>query len=355
MDLNCTYQFASQNNEAKLTVGQLFQAHCQLPPNVTVDLAKLKIKSTAIVAQNQQAGSQPAAPPAFGQPMMQGAQPGTGEASAEKSPEKNYDIVFVKAAQGGEQLGVMFTSYTVGPHEISSVVLSDGTQDLAIVTPMKFEVQSILKPDEKPEMFGPISGLGVVIPSIYWVMLAVFVGITLTSVGVSIRMRLRRRKLLKRLESLEDGTQPLPQFFTAYRKLQRENAVFSARTKLDEDADDDAIQPPDELLKLVKSVETSMRVFLGRAFRITQFEQSWNKILKELAKYHDVLYSVLGVELEEISREFRKAGIGKNKMAPKDALLICEKSRKWVERAEQLHAAILAKDTQLIKRLRGAK
>ncbi|MBL7554316.1 MAG: hypothetical protein JNM24_00735 [Bdellovibrionaceae bacterium] len=332
MDLNCTYQFANQNNEAKLTVGQLFQAHCQLPPNVTVDLAKLKIKSTAIVAHDQQVGAQPATP-----------------------PEKNYDIVFVKAAQGGEQLGVMFTSYTVGPHEISSLVLSDGGQDLAIVTPMKFEVQSVLKPDEKPEMYGPISGLGVVIPSFYWIVLAVFIGVVLSSAGVSIRKRLRRRKLLKRLEDLENGTQPLPQFFTAYRKLQRENAVFSARTKLDENADDDTIQSPEDLLKLVKSVETSLRAFLGRAFRITQFEQSWGKILKELAKYHDVLYSVLGAELEEISREFRKAGIGKNKMAPKDALLISEKTRKWVERADQLHAAIIAKDTQMIKRLRGAK
>lgn len=332
MDLNCTYQFASQNNEAKLTVGQLFQAHCQLPPNVTVDLAKLKIKSTAIVAHDQQVGAQPATP-----------------------PEKSYDIVFVKAAQGGEQLGVMFTSYTVGPHEISSVVLSDGAQDLAIVTPMKFEVQSVLKPDEKPEMYGPISGLGVVIPSFYWIVLAVFIGVALSSAGVAIRMRLRRRKLLKRLEDLENGTQPLPQFFTTYRKLQRENAVFSARTKLDENVDDDNIQSPEDLLKLVKSVEASLRVFLGRAFRITQFEQSWTKVLKELAKYHDVLYSVLGAELEEISREFRKAGIGKNKMAPKDALLISEKTRKWVERADQLHAAIIAKDTQMIKRLRGAK
>lgn len=342
MDLTCTYQFASPNNEAKLTVGQLFQAHCQLPPNTTVDLAKLKIKSTAIVAHNEQ-------------PIIQGAPPSAAATTPEKPPEKNYDIVFVKAAQGGEQLGVMFTSYTVGPHEITSVVLTDGTNDLAIVTPMRFDVQSILKPDEKPEMFGPISGLGVVIPAFYWILLAVLVGIALSSMGVSIRRRLRRRKLIKRLEELEDGSLPLPQFFTMYRKLQRENAIFSAPTKLDDGVDQQPVQPPDELLKLVKAVEASLRVFLGRAFRITQFEQSWKRILKELNKYHDVLYSVLGAELEDITREFQKAGIGKNKLAPKDALLISEKTRKWVERAEQLHTAIIAKDNQLIKRLRGAK
>lgn len=331
MDLNCTYQFASENNEAKLTVGQLFQAHCQLPPNVKVDLAKLKIKSTAIVAHAPQVSTTDAA------------------------PEKNYDIVFVKAAQGGEQLGIMFTSYMVGSHEISSLVLSDGTQDLAIITPMKFEVQSILKPDEKPEMYGPISGLGVVIPAFYWLLLAIIVAFVLSFIGISIRMRLRRRKLLKRLDELQDGTQPLPQFFTSYRKLQRENAVFSARIKLDDNTDDKSIQSPEELLKLVKAVESSLRIFLGRAFCITKFEQSWKQILNELEKYHDFLYSIVGKDLEEITREFQKAGVGKNKLAPKDALLISEKTRKWVERAEQLQTAIIAKDTQLIKRLRGTK
>tara|TARA_B110001454_G_C12723306_1_gene436408 strand:- start:19951 stop:20928 length:978 start_codon:yes stop_codon:yes gene_type:complete len=325
MDLNCTYEFL--NNQPKLTVGQLFQAHCQLPAGVTVDLAKLKLK-----------------------PM-----PAPADAAKGAEATKNYDIVFVKAAQGGEQLGLMLTSYTVGAKDIPSVTFTDDTQDYVLVSPIKFEVTSILKPDEKQEMFGPISGLGVVIPLFYWLLLAAIVLAMITSALVSLRSRMKRRKLLARLESLEDGTQPLPQFFTTYRKLQRENAVFSARSNIDVEAATDVIQNPDELLKLVKTVESSMRTYLARAFKITMFEQSWKKITAELEKNHDILYSALGAELVELSSEFQKVGIGKNKLEPKDALLISEKSRKWVERADQLQAAIKAKDSQLIKRLRGAK
>lgn len=333
MDLNCTYEFL--NNQPKLTVGQLFQAHCQLPANTVVDLAKLKMK--------------PLPPPE----SPQGAPPAAGAGSLEAT--KDYNVVFVKAAQGGDQLGLMLTSYTVGAKDIPTIVLTDDTQEYTIVTPVKFEVTSILKPEEKPEMFGPISGLGVVIPLFYWLVLAAVVFIILSSIGVSARARMKRRKLLKRLESLEDGTQPLPQFFTSYRKLQRENAVFSTRSGLENEASDEVIQSPEELLKLVKTVEASLRVYLARAFKITLFEQPWKKIIAELEDNHDVLSSVFSKDLAELSSEFQKVGIGKNKLEPKDALLISEKSRKWVERADQLQAAIVAKDSQLIKRLRGAK
>jgi cell division protein FtsL len=316
MDLNCTYEFL--NNQPKLTVGQLFQAHCQLPANSVVELGKLKIKPVTVAP-------------------------------------KNYDVVFVKAAQAGDQLGLMLTSYTVGAKDIPNVVLTDEAQDYTIVSPIKFEVTSILKPEEKPEMFGPISGLGVVIPLFYWLLLAAVLFVLLTSAAVSAYARRKRRKLLKRLETLEDGTGALPQFFTSYRKLQRENAVFSARSRLESEADDELAQSPDDLFKLVKTVESSMRVFLARAFKVTQFEQSWKKIASELEDSHDLLFSVLGADLSELASEFQKAGVGKNKLEPKDALLISEKARKWIERADQLQAAIQAKDTQLIKRLRGAK
>lgn len=321
MDLNCTYEFV--NKEPKLTVGQLFEAHCQLPANITVDLPKLKIKAPV---------------------------------DSEAAPtQKTYDVVFVKAAQGGEQLGMMLTSYAVGPHEISSLVLTDETQEYNIISPLRFEVQSILKPDEKPEMFGPISGVGVVIPLFYWVLLTSVIFLLIMSLGISTYRRIKRNRLLKRLESLEDGTLPLPQFFTSYRKLQRENATFNARTQIENDAVDEAKQSLDELLKIVKTVEGSLRIFLARLFRSTQYEQSWKKILSELEDNHDFLFSMVGNDLLELSKEFQKVDKGKNKLEPKDALLISEKTRKWVERADQLQAAILAKDTQLIKRLRGSK
>ncbi len=340
MDLNCTYEFL--NNQPKLTVGQLFQAHCQLPTGVVVDLAKLKIKPMAAAPQMDASAAHPGSS-------------STLAPSKNEAPPKNYDIVFVKAAQGGDQLGLMLTSYTVGPKDIPNVVLTDDAQDYTIVSPVKFEVSSVLKPDEKPEMFGPISGLGVVIPLFYWLLLAAVLFSLLSSVAVTARARMKRRKLLKRLETLEDGTLPLPQFFTSYRKLQRENAVFSARSRLESEGADEVAQSPEDLLKLVKNVEASMRVFLARAFKITLFEQPWKKIISELEESHDLLYSVLGADLTELASEFQKVGVGKNKLEPKDAMSISEKARKWIERADQLQSAILAKDTQLIKRLRGAK
>ena len=96
-----------------------------------------------------------------------------------------------------------------------------------------------------------------------------------------------------------------------------------------------------------------MQLYIARTFRIASLEQPWKKTASDLGKYNELVASFYGAELLELTREFQKVETGKSKLEAKDAISISEKSRKWIEKVDQLHKAILAKDSQLIKKLRG--
>lgn len=317
MNLNCNYQF-SNPAQSIITVGDLFEARCKMETAATasIDLPKLKVKF---------------------------------------DEGKNYDLVILKSAQSAEDLNLQLTSYVVGPKDLKSITLTDGQLELTIQTPLQFEVKSILKPEEKPEMFGPMSGLSVAIPMIYWVFLGAILLLLITgSVGFIVR-RVKRRKMLQRLKALDDGSQPVQQFFAGYRKIQRENIIFSARSEsLDRD-DKLEEQSAVELFKITRTIEAALRLFISRVFQIACFELSWKNSLSEFKKYNNLVFTILGDELTELTQEFQKIGKGSDKMTAKDVILISEKTRKWIEKADQLNRAILAKDTQQIKKMRGGK
>lgn len=321
MELNCNYVFPNQADPT-ITVGDIFIAHCALAGDAVgtdvTDFSKFKVK------------------------FEEG---------------KNYDVVVVKSLSTPQAVDFVLTSYTVGPKKIDKIVLTDGQHEMSFQAPLQFEVKSILKQEEKPEMFGPMVGLSVPIPIFYWVLLGAILFVSLSTISGVIVQSVKRKKLMKRLESLDDGSQPIQQYFANYRKLQRENAIFSARSDAN-DLDPGVLanaQSPADLLRIVRNVEHALQLYLARTFRIASLEQSWRLTGNQLAKLNDVIYSVNGAELTELSREFLKIESGKNKLEAKDVILISEKSRKWVEKVDQLHKAILAKDTQLIKKLRGAK
>ncbi len=321
MDLNCSYQF-SNPGETTLTVGELFGAHCTMVNNTMgdgpIDFNKVKVK------------------------FEEG---------------KNYDLVIVKTIATPNEVDFIFTSYIVGPKKMPAVVLTDGQREIKIQPELNFEVKSVLKADKKPEMFGPMSGIAVPIPMFYWLVLGALLLLSISSFGTVAARRWKRRKMLARIKALDDGTQPVQQFFTTYRKLQRENAIFNARSDADNKLlDSEAVtQTTDELLKIVSMVEAAFKLFFTRTFRIASSEMSWPASIRELARHHELVYSIFGAELIELSREYQKIGVGKGKLEAKDAILISEKSRKWIEKADQLQRAIVAKDNQQIKRLRGGK
>ncbi len=215
MDLKCNFQFQTQTQPPTITVGELFEAHCQAPAEAArLELTKLKVKPV--------------------------------------DDATKYQLVVVRSAQNGDSINFAMTSYLVGPKDINVITLTDGTQDFVVQTPapLKFEVKSILDPQQKPEMFGPITGLGIVIPMVYWVILGSVLVVALSTITAVLVSRFKRKRMLRRLESLDDGSQPIQQYFTNYRRLQREYAVYSARsTDLMDDvvkASHDAVVPAAE-------------------------------------------------------------------------------------------------------------
>ncbi|MBL7542553.1 MAG: hypothetical protein JNL11_01995 [Bdellovibrionaceae bacterium] len=338
MDLNCTFHFSKEKNTT-ITVGEVFEAHCPLAGPIAVDVNKLKVKMTP-PPENTTGGPQSTG-------KTEGSLPAGGVSA--------YELVIVKVAKNDENLGLALTSYIVGPKDIPSFIVTDGTNEFTITSRVQFEVQSILKPNEKPEMFGPAAGLTVVIPMVYWILLGSILLVLASSAMVMVRRRWKRKKRLAKLAELEDGSLPIQQFFAVFRKLQRENPIFNIRSTVDTLVTIEPTQTAEELVTIIHQIEKTFKTFVARRFQITRFEYGWSAISKELQNFHEVVYLVMGNDLAEISREFQKVNVSRGTLEGKDVILIAEKSRRWVEKADQLQSAVLAKDSALIKKLRGGK
>lgn len=318
MELKCNYLFKEQTQSPTITVGELFESHCKLPSGThAIELEKLKVKPA-------------------------------DEAT-------KYQVVIVRSAQSGDNINFAMTSYLVGPKDLSALVLTDGTQDYVVSSPLKFEVKSILSPNQKPEMFGPMAGLSVAVPMVYWVLLATIIFISIVTLSTLMIRRYRRKKMLQRLNALEDGTQPLQQYFAVYRRLQREHVVFNSRSDVQELTVVDKAISNVEYQDIIDSIEKSLKLFIARVFRISAIESSWKVTVSSLHEEHPIVSDIMATDLNELGREFRKIRVGKNRIEAKDVILISEKARRWVEKADQLQKAIVDKDIQAIKKLRGTK
>ncbi|MCB0370274.1 MAG: hypothetical protein KDD45_12840 [Bdellovibrionales bacterium] len=328
MDLQCEFVFphntemnsatgnAQQGNggQAKqITVGDLFYADCTAPQGMTT--VGLQVKH--------------------------------------EDPAQKYSIKLLDTKSEGNKALFKFTSYQVGEYhlpklELQAVVNNQPEGEVYQLGAVNFSVGSILDPKEKHEAYGPFTGIQMPIPVLYWVILAVAMGLVVSSILAVFIRRLRRRKMLARLEEYEVSTTPLQEFYTTYRKIQREHSFFHSKTDLTE-SERKTVQA------VIKDMESALKLYLLRKMKTPALEKNWSYTQSDLKKYHAEFMSYQAKELKEIVKEIVKANGAISKIKAKDIVQTFEKIRLFIEFSDNLQDAILKKDKAFLRKLRSLK
>lgn len=319
MDLKCEFIFPQAQGETEgaakqLTVGEIFYAGCTAPEKIETSQLFLKLDE-----------------------------------------KQKYSLKLLGSENQDNKWVFKFTSYQVGAHEFPQVELikearteSTSTIEKYNLGPLNFKVASVLNPQEKNEPFGPFSGLSMGIPLLYWFVLLFAILTVLSSVSGYFLVRWRRKKMLARLEEFEIATSPLQQFYSTYRKLQREHAFFHLK---DQEKDNDKQAYP----MVLAEMEQALKLFLLRKFKTPAVQNKWNDTLKDISKYHSEFMSFQYSDLKEIIKELEKAKAAVENLKPKDLIQIFERMRLFIEFSDLLQDAILRNDKIYLKKMRSLK
>lgn len=341
MDLKCEFIFPQAQAETEgtakeLTVGEVFYAGCTAPEKINATNFTLKLDE-----------------------------------------KQKYTLKLLGSENQDNKWVFKFTSYQVGAHQFPQVELvkvttaapetkpetntADGASASAVpgsvtvaeadklnLGPLNFKVASILNPQEKTEPFGPFAGITMGIPFLYWLILLFAILTVISSISGYFLVRWKRKKMLARLEEFEIATSPLQQFYSTYRKLQREHAFFHLK---ENDIDKDKSVYP----VVLNEMEQALKLFLLRKFKTPAIENKWNYTLKDISRYHTEFMSFQYADLKEIIKELEKAKAAVDNLKPKDLIQIFEKMRLFIEFSDLLQDAILRNDKVYLKKMRSLK
>lgn len=313
MKLTCQYQFPDVKSSpfGAFTVGDIFFSECVLDEAVSIDLSHLKYKP------------------------------------AEKKSE--YDLVVVSAASHDLSVNLALTSYVPGPKSFDGFELSDGKVVVKVESPLSFNVQSVIKQNEKVEPFGPMSGLLIPIPLSYWIFLVIiFFTIVASSIGLWVSFK-RKKKLEVDLDALETGVSPLNQFFSSYRKLQRQYPIFFSGK------DQEDFISKEQFNEFVVDLEATLKLYVARVLRTDRPSTVWKIHSRKLKSKNQVLNDFIGMDLLRLAEEIEKAKVANDKIKNKDGYFLAEKTRRWVEKTDQVQVALRNSDRILLKKLQGVK
>jgi hypothetical protein len=386
MDLQCEFifPFAKSNPEAgasdpqhepqqqakELTVGEVFYAGCTAPQKITVEKLELKIDAKQkyslklLSTENQdnkwvfkftsyQVGDHQfpkieliaagtSAETNKDQTVVTNT---TGADEKAKEMNKNAEAQQPKTGVPSTATGNSTTNSTSTAATAAEVAKESESYNLGA---LNFKVNSILNPQEKVEPFGPFGGITISIPILYWIILVFAIVSILSSITGFFVVKWRRKKLLEKLNEYEISSTALQQFYTTYRKLQRDNAFFHSKTEL---SDDDKKM----FSSVIQEMELALKLYLLRKFKTPALEKNWNYTLNDLNKYHHDFMSFQAEELKEIIKEIEKAKIAGINLKAKDIIQNFEKIRLFIEFSDNLQDALIRNDRAYIKKLRSLK
>lgn len=328
MDLKCEFIFPQAQSETEgtakeLTVGEVFYAGCTAPEKINATHFSLKIDE-----------------------------------------KQKYSLKLLGSENQDNKWVFKFTSYQVGAQQFPQVELvaegavsgpeagagagAGSEVEKFNLGPLNFKVASVLNPQEKTEPFGPFSGISMGIPLLYWLILLFAILTMISSISGYFLVRWKRKKMLARLEEFEIATSPLQQFYSTYRKLQREHGFFHLK---ESDIDKDKAAYP----VVLNEMEQALKLFLLRKFKTPALENKWSYTLKDISRYHAEFMSFQYSELKEIIKELEKAKVAIENLKPKDLIQIFEKVRLFIEFSDLLQDAIVRNDKVYLKKMRSLK
>ncbi|MCX7979249.1 MAG: hypothetical protein N2578_09625 [Bdellovibrionaceae bacterium] len=247
--------------------------------------------------------------------------PREGEVSliTPENPPHTLDLLSTHILEsGGVDLEV--ASYRVGEHQIKSPILRLGDQEYKL-KPISFQVVSVIeKRDEVIEPYGAFGPFSLPLP---WglILALVFLFLSLSLVFFwTIRRRIERKRIEEKLRQHDSALSPLQEFFSGWRRLQRENEVYHGGLA-------DAAQTRnifDELRRMVL-------VFLTRRFRIPAFEWTSKVILRQIRGLDRKGFRTWGQDLNILLREIDRASSTPD-LSAQDVVKLTEQARRCVEK-----------------------
>lgn len=188
------------------------------------------------------------------------------------------------------QFQALVSGYKAGEFAPEFVRIVQGEQGFEF-TQAKWQIQSVLKPNEPAEAYPPFGPWGMAMP-LWVIFVAVLVlGLFCTWLWRFLRRHSQRKKMLAELEKHKTAISPLHQFYRDARQLRRR--IHQARAD-------------DELKSISQNLDREFRLYILRQFQIPTLDWSDRAILEDLRKRHRKTFMQAGDPLKKVLRELRR-------------------------------------------------
>lgn len=205
-----------------------------------------------------------------------------------KTPEQQYSLNVLKVEKLEPQdAQFIVTSYKAGKHQPEYIRFQRGGSGFEMAKP-SWEVKSVLKPNEKPQPFGPFGPFDVALP--LWILIAAILvsGLLIFAVVQRSRKGLQRRRMLEDLKRHRTAMSPLHQFYRDARTL---------RKRLDN------VKVAEELKTITEDLNRDFRLYVLRQFEIPTLDWADAAILKDLRRRHRKIWLTTADPLRKTLRE----------------------------------------------------
>ncbi len=241
-----TYSCEVKGLDQSLTVGQVFELHCQGDVPATFQVSKAQITGL----------------------------------------QDKYTLKLLKMeSPDSTHANLQLTSYRVGMQNFDQIQVTDGTTTLDFPA-VHFEVKSVLPPPQQgatqqqpPKPYGPMGPLILPVPWVYWALVASVFGIFILLSAWSWRKRKNRLEILREIKKRTTGPNPVAQFHRDLRILTRKAGL--------QDTQGDLLISPDVYMKELRMIGET---FWGQKYRLALLGQPSERLEKEFKSYAPKTY-----------------------------------------------------------------
>lgn len=227
-----------------------------------------------------------------------------------------------------EEADIKITTHKVVPAKFENLKITDGTKEIELGV-VQYQVQTVIEkpedPSQKVEPFGPMGPALVAMPMVYIVVVSLLVLSVLSLAATKVYRLWQRRQLLAKLKAHDSALSPLGEFHQQMRRLQRDNTVFFGGKSTSQD-----------VVLAFEELNSSFRMFLIRELHVPAFDWGSQLILKDIKKYHHLVYQDCSLDIKKLLREYDQAINNKNTLIENDIRVLFEQTRRLVEKVDQL-------------------
>ncbi|MCB0413211.1 MAG: hypothetical protein KDD50_02685 [Bdellovibrionales bacterium] len=184
------------------------------------------------------------------------------------------------------RVDLVVTSYKP-KHYSNYQVRIEGNGVMFLTSPLEFDIKSVLKEGEQPQLKGPAGPLELSLPVWYWLGWGCFAILLLWLIVSRYRKYSQRKRVVDELTQFKTALTPFQFYNKEVRKLQRmANMKESARK-----------EDFNESLFLAK-LDENVRMYLVREFKVPAHQWSSKETMAEIKKRHRIIYEEFGAKIK---------------------------------------------------------